>query len=153
MKRRANEHIPGPLSRPFEADTLTAVMIPGANLMPGVVLKRLNDGGDGDEREALRFGLLMAFSLWDDPNLEWESSADPDAVFNMDPDQLRSLADALFDELNKPSAMKLGVSASSVILLGLRASTAWLPSSKAVLDKQRSEDAGDAGKEAVLAGE
>lgn len=154
MKRRKTEHTPGPLSRPFKADTLTAVMIPGRNLQPAFVLKRLGDASEASaEESAAKFGLIMAFALWDDPALEWESDTDPDDVLDMDASDLETLAAELFAELNKPSAIKLGIECSSVLRLGLEAANEWLPSTKAGLDAQRAQDAGEAGREAVQAGE
>lgn len=154
MKRRTTRHTPGPLSRPFETDTLRAVMIPGANLVPPVVLARLKEHGDHtDDHNALLFGFLMAFALWDDPDLCWENEADPDAVFNMDGEQLHKLADDLFKELLKPSVFRLGVETQSILRLGLEAAAEWLPSTKATLDAQRAADTGEEGKEAALAGE
>jgi len=135
MKLRDKEHRASPLSQVYEHDGFTLTMLPGADFGTATVYGRIKDSEVPSAAAA--FLALMAFALWDDPRWEWELDADPDGVFDLDPDEQASLAVRCVAELYTPRTVRLGIDYGIVAVLADRAACTHLPSTLARIEAMR----------------
>lgn len=65
------------------------------------------DVGEGEAH--LRASAILLFHCWDDPEVEWETSADPDAVMGLDDAALVALSASLMAEMLARPVYRLGM--------------------------------------------
>lgn len=141
MRFRTQVHRRSPMAQYFEEGDQGLWLLPGAVLEADAVNTRLQTLIPEASSRTGYLGALLAFALWDHPEIEWELQEDPDAVLRLEGEDLVRVATAAAAELYSIRTTRLGMDSGIVMLLAIRASRTWLPSIAAGLERHRQGEA------------
>ena len=112
MKLRDVAHTPSPASMSYDLQVRKINLFSGNQLGQARVKKRIAEAfevpTDNDLVDVYNL-LLHAFALWDDPDLEFETEADPESVLTLEGKPLKRVCESLEEEVLGVRASRSGL--------------------------------------------